>query len=78
MKRSKKILRNHFLRRLKVEREKHIEELSYKQYEINALKDSLEKASKLNLTLNTENSILKKRIRDLKTKRWYQFIAVQK
>lgn len=50
--------------------------MHYKQYEINALKDSLEKARKLNLTLDVENSELKKRIAILKTKRWYQYIAV--
>ena len=76
MKRSKKILRNHFLRRLKAEREKHIEEMRQKNYELIIARESLEKTRKLNLTLDVENSELKKRIAILKTKRWYQYIAV--
>lgn len=76
MKRSKKVLRNHFLRRLKVEREKYNRLIANRDFVIAELQRDLEKARKLNLTLDVENSELKKRIAILKTKRWYQYIAV--
>lgn len=47
-----------------------------KNYELIIARESLEKVSKLNLTLDVENSELKNRINILKTKRWYQYIAV--
>lgn len=76
MKRSKKVLRNHFLRRLKVEREKSTRLIANRDFVIAELQRDLEKARKLNLTLDVENSELKNRITILKTKRWYQYIAV--
>lgn len=84
MKRSKKVLRNHFLRRLKAEREKSQRQLEYErkklfllQKELDATYARLNDAKKLNLTLDVENSLLVERIKALKTKKWYQFWAAE-
>lgn len=76
MKRNRRTLRNHFLRRIKTLKENHIQEINRIHAHLNSHRVSLEKARNLNIALDVENSLLKERITALKTKKWYQYVAI--
>jgi len=77
MKRSRKVLKGWFRKRLQQERTKYEIIIKNGDHENTILRESLEKAGKVNITLQVENALLKERIDALKTKKWYQFVAAE-
>lgn len=75
MKRSRKVLRGHFLARLKRQREKYEAIINRGDRENTDLRESLENMCNQNLSLDIENDLLRERIAKLKKKKWYQFVV---